>query len=406
MTTAFATIDGHRAASAVVHVPGAGPWFADVRMEGAPELAGRVTLALGALELVGTIDARYDGTRGAQRMMRIVAGGNGWGALLAAKAYHNDARIRALTVAQDAAREAGETLGDFAPELERIGIDYVRQAGPASRVLEDVIGAARWWVDYDGTTHVGARELADAVTGTYELIEFVPDERIAVLAIDDLRAVAIGSVLSDRLDEPQTVRELEIAVDADAVRVRAWCGGADGSRGRLADAIRGIVERVVDRRLHGVSKYRVVQMSGDRVELQVVRRATGLPNALPISMWAGVAGAHADLAPGAECLVQFIDGDRTQPIVTHYAGKDGTGWTPANVVLSASTSLKLGGPNATEHVPLGDALKTWIDGHVHGYLSESSAPLVTTPPITPPYDGITGTPDPSPDPSSKVTVDA
>src|SRR5690606_23653254 len=124
--------------------------------------------------------------------------------------------------------------------------------------------------------------------------------------------------------------------------VKAWAGGNESARGRLEDALRSIVRRSTDDRLFGAWRYRVVRMRGDRVELQAVRRDAGLPDVLPVSMWPGLAGAHAELTGGAEVLVQFIEGDRTMPIVTHFAGKDGAGWAPANVTLDASTLIKLG----------------------------------------------------------------
>lgn len=369
----YAHVNGHEVTNVELHVPPLGPWFADVTFERAPDVEGAVTLALGALELSGTIAVHFEGTRGLQRMSRIVAGAGGWGTLLPPKAYHNDARVKARTVAEDAAREAGETLGDFAPAEERVGIDYVRQSGPASRVLEDVIGARAWWVDMAGATHVGERESTEADPDAYTVLEYEPAARVVTLAVDDLTAVAIGSVLSADLDSPQTVRELTVRVTPDAVRVRAWTGAQTAGRGRLAGALQRIVARATDGRLHGLWRYRVVQMSGDRVELQAVRQRPGLPDVLPISMWPGVAGAHAELAGGAEVLVQFIEGDRTQPIVTHFAGKDGVGWVPANLLLDASTRIDLGA-GAESFVALADAVKDELDA-IEATLDTGTTPV-------------------------------
>lgn len=366
--TAYATLAGHPCTDVRVHVPARGPWWADVTFEGAPDVSGRVSLALGALELSGTIDASHDGTHGLQRRSRVIAGAGGWATLLPAKAYHNDAQIRALTVAQDAAREAGETLSaSFAPAYERVGIDYVRQAGPASRVLEDVIGGAAWWVDYDGTTQVGERPTSDASPDDYEVLEHEPAEHVVTLAVDDLRTVGIGSVLSERLDAPQTVRELEIDVTAERVRVKAWTGGEDGGHGRLDRAMRSIVARYTDARIFGSWRYRVIRMASDRVELQAVRRGAGLPDVLPVSMWPGVAGAHAELTPGAEVLVEFVEGDRTMPIVTHFAGRDGAGWAPRETVIAVADpgelggKIRLGSSGAHEPVALAPRVSERID---------------------------------------------
>lgn len=381
----YAAIDGHPVTTLRLHVPARGVWYLEADMIEAPELAGAVTVTVGAVELRGTVDARSSGTHGLQRRTRVVGGAGAWGSLLPAKAYHSDAGVRALLIAQDAAREAGETLGGFEPEADQVGIDYVRQLGPASRILEDAIGAAIWWVDYDGRTQVGTRAESDADPGAYEVLEHNPRDRVVTLAVDDLTAVGIGSRLTSDLDEPQTVRELDVEVSSDSVRVRAWTGGEASSRGRIVDALRGFVRRSVDERLHGLFRYRVVRMSSDRVELQAVRARPGLPDVLPISMWPGVAGAHAEPTPSAEVLVQFIEGDRTLPVVTHFAGKDGVGWAPVNLTIDVEALMKLGA-GAAEFVALADKVKARLDSiqstfdaHTHpvGTLLDSTAGACT-----------------------------
>jgi hypothetical protein len=381
----YATIGGRPVASALVVVPSRGPWWADVDLELDDEVAGRTTLALGALELSGTVRASENGAHGLQRRLRLVAGADGWGTRLAPKAYHADNGVRARTLAEDAAREAGEELGTFEPAAERVGIDYVRQAGPASRCLEDALGGVPWYVDTDGVTNVGERPSSSPPASAYEVLGYDPRARVVTLAVDELDTITVGATISERLEESLVVRELEIAAGPDGVRLRAWCG-EDAGYGRIGDALRGFVRRVVDDRYFGISKYRVIRMSSDRVELQAVRRGGDMPDILPISMWPGVAGAHADLTPGAEVLVQFIDGERTQPIVTHFAGKDGNGWTPANVTIDATTLIKLGA-NASSFVALGDEsdsridnLRQQLNNHTHtvagGATSVPVAPVV------------------------------
>ncbi len=373
----YASVGGQPVGDLRVYVPGQGPWFADADLLENPVMSGRVTIAIGELDLVGTVDERYAGEHALERRVRIVGGAGGWGGLLPPKGYHGDAGVRAVVVATDAAREVGETLGAFAPGAERVGVDYVRQAGPASRVLEDVIGGVSWWVGYDGATNVGERPVVTPRAGSYEVLEYDPRSRLVVLALDDVRDIAIGSQLTERLDAPQTVRELVIAVTADAVRVTAWCGGSAGSRGRLPDLMRSLVDRMTDGPLYGLWRYRVTEMDGDRVELQAIKRDAGLPDILPISMRPGVAGAHAELAPGAEVLVQFIEGDRAQPVITHFAGREGPGFEPVKLHLDASTGVLIGAAAATEPLVLGNALVTWLNSHVHATaMGPSAVPTV------------------------------
>jgi hypothetical protein len=121
---------------------------------------------------------------------------------------------------------------------------------------------------------------------------------------------------------------------------------------RLLDTVRSIVRETFPRYDYlGPRKYRVVRMSADRVELQIVNRALGLPDILPISQWPGAAGVWAQLQPGALVLVQFIDGDPSQPIVTHYEPKGGAGFRPVEMHLCAGST----GASPTEHATSAEA---------------------------------------------------
>lgn len=350
MTDVYAGVNGQRLTSVRLVVPNIGPWSAEVDFEAAPDVAGAVTLSIGELELRGTLDEGHSGAFALQRKARIVAGANGWGAEVSAKQYHNDAGVKARLIADDAARAVGESIGDFVPRVERVGRDYARQVGPASRALEDAVGGVAWWVDYAGVTHAGPRPAAQVDAAAYTLLAYDPRDNIATLAVDDPGAVGIGAILADeRLDGARTVRSLELRVTADELRVYAWCGGTESSHAKLAALFRAIVQRSTDGRLHGHYRYRVVRMAGDRVELQAVRKVVGLPDLLPLSAWPGIAGAHAELTPGAEVLVAFIEGDRAQPAVVAFAGKDGVGFVPVR--------LTLGGPSGSPAARQGDIVE-------------------------------------------------
>ncbi len=402
--TAYANVNGEPLVDGIVHVPNVGPWWADVVFEVAPDLSGAVVLNLGGLALSGTIDPTHDGTFGDQRRSRIVAGGGGWGSLVPALHYHNDAGVRALAVAQDAARIAGETLGTFEPGADAIGVDYVRESGPASRVLEDVIGAVAWWVGYDGVTVVSQRSTAEADPADYQILDFEPAAKVATVAIDDFSKVGVGSILEETLDAPLTVFELEIRISAESSRTTVWGGGTAAGRGRLAGLLADIAKRVALDRLWGKYRFRVVRMSGVRVELQAVAQIAGLPDVIPLSMKPGVAGAHAKLAGGSIVIVEFIEGLRTMPIVSAFAGKGEEGDAPDELDFSVTTTLRLGSDGASEGVTLGDSHKSWADGHTHDYINDIASGT-----------GVTSTPTPAvtdpptsaaPSPSAKVKVDA
>jgi hypothetical protein len=335
MANALITIAGHPVSRLELHVPGVGPWFADADMAGVADgLTGRVTLLIGALALSGTVRVTASGTFGDRRRVRVVAGADGWGKLVPRQSYHNDAGVKASVVAEDAARLVGETIGSFAGGSERLSADYAREPGPASTSLENAARGVAWWVDYAGVTRVGARESVAAESGSYTVREYDPRHREVLLGVEDLSKIVVGSTLSDeRLGEPLIIRSLEVIAGGDGLRVTAWCPATPAGQSQLADTLRAIVSRVTDRKLHGVWRYRVVRMSAERVDAQAVRAAAGLPDLLTIPMW-GAPGVHAELTPGAEVLVQFIEGDRELPVITHFAGKGGQGHVPVSLVLA------------------------------------------------------------------------
>lgn len=356
MSEVAPTINGLAVSRLLVNVPNKGCWYAECDVPVATPLTGRVVIKLGTLELVGTVAREQSGTFGQANYVRIIAGGASWGSELVARSYHNDAGVRASLIADDAAREAGEILGGFVPADERVGRDYVRNAGPASRTLEGAAGpGVAWWVDYAGVTHVGPRAAVSVPPTAYHVIAYNPRERTALLGLDDPGALPIGATLTEHIDVPGVVRELQLWAEGREVRALAWLGGDEGSHGRAAGLLRTIIDRATDAKLHGCYRYRVVRMAagGDgRVELQAVRRGQGLPDIAPVSQWPGMPGLYAELQPGAEVLVQFIDGDRAAPIVTHYAGKDGAGFAPV--------ALTIGGPTGEPAARSGDAVEVLL----------------------------------------------
>lgn len=337
-TNTFIAVNGHRVRALKLQVSAIGPWFAEIDLVEQPDapLAGHVTLTVGDTELHGTIIAQQSGSFAQQTSFRIVGGAGGWGRLLGAKGYHNDAGIKARLIAEDAARECGETLQSFAPVLERVGLDYARANEAASTVLEYAAGGAPWWVDYNGLTYVGTRPTSDLDSSAYVLQSYDPRDRIAQLAIDDLAALQIGSVVTDeRLDGPQTVHDFEVTTrDNSPLRASVWFGGLPNEAGRLGGLLRAIIRHATAGELPGCYRYRVVTMNGDgRVDLQAVRKQAGLPDLRSVSQWPGVPGTTPTLALGSECIVQFIDADPSQPMITAYAGPGGAGFVPTGLVL-------------------------------------------------------------------------
>lgn len=112
---------------------------------------------------------------------------------------------------------------------------------------------------------------------------------------------------------------------------------------RVLRAFRALVrEALPNYAFHGLYRYRVVRMAGHRVDLQAVRKAPGLPNILPVPVHPGAAGLAAELSPGALVLVEFVEGDPGQPVVTHFSTKDDPGFLPVALALDATEAVRIG----------------------------------------------------------------
>lgn len=104
--------------------------------------------------------------------------------------------------------------------------------------------------------------------------------------------------------------------------------------------------RLVDSRLpnflfYSPVRYRVVGKKADRYSLQVVERRVGLPDTIHMSLALGIPGADVELANGTVVLVQFIEGDRSMPVITHFRREWNDTWVPIEMELRAIKKLVL-----------------------------------------------------------------
>ncbi|WP_437623393.1 hypothetical protein [Sorangium sp. So ce1151] len=217
----FATINGERVLTARFHVPFAGLWFVDVELDRGVALAGAAVVRLGALELRGVVAPARSGAFQGRGRVRVVAGAGGWLRRCKARQFYNpNAGVTLRSAVTALAADVGETF-DPTGLSGRLGAYFIRQAAPASRVLQQLLGATPWWVDYQGVTRSGLRAAVDAPDGAYQLLDFDERAKVAELAIDDLAAVVVGSVLRDRLERPLVVRELHVEMSKGALRASA-----------------------------------------------------------------------------------------------------------------------------------------------------------------------------------------
>lgn len=316
----FCMVNEYRVSKLDVYAPWSGAWYADVVLDdGDVTLAGRVTITVGTLKLAGTIEAATSGAFVMQRHFRVVAGAGQWGKRIGPENYYMAPSVSRQAIATDLARETGETLAaalEFPPD--DLGPHFVRRAGLASLALERLVDSPRvWWVDQAGITQIGTRTLDVAEAGKYQTLSFSPATRTAEIALDDPAVLWVGSLISDRFDAPKTIRDLELHADGRVCRVRAFVDDASEST-RLSHAFDALLETTAQR-FYGTYRYQVFSDPNDNtLNLQVVRPVSGLPDVLPVSIAAGLAGGRTHLKAGEIVRVAFDEGDPTMPFVAHY----------------------------------------------------------------------------------------
>lgn len=345
-------------------IPWVGAWVLDVDLDLASSQAlpsGKVTPNVGDTTLTGTIDARGTGRFGEKGRARVVAGAGGWSSTVVARHFHSDAGLLSSTVLQATAADAGgETVNDANPVT--IGIDYVRLAGPASRVLE--LGGRDWYVDATGVT-----QIADWPTLTpssdVDVLDYDPETRMLLLSADSI--VWPGTVFTSTTFGTVTVRDVEVAIAPSSFRIKAWCSGAPSSR--LQASLRTQIREYSQADFGKLWMYRITTVGSDgRLQLEAVNESDPIPALLPISVWPGCAGFFADFVTGTSVIVEFIAGDPTQPIIRGFA-------PPSAPDLVALVKVAL--------APLVDQAVTNIvnghNSHTHPYMNGTTAATTSAP---------------------------
>ncbi len=339
MTTLL--LNTFRAVSVRLLIPWTGAWIADVDfdLEAVPVApTGAALLKIGETTvLLGTIDPRASGRFGQKGRARVVAGAGGWDKTVTARHFHNDAGLLSAAVLTATAAEVGEKLVQPIPSV--LGFDFVRSAGPASRVLAGL----DWYVDFSGVTFVGPRVPIPADPTSVEVLSFDPNTQRAEIASDAV--IRPGTILVDPRFGTATVRDVEQTFNDAGARATAWCG--ETSTSRFISGLKSLAREATGLAHLKGYKYRVVAAGPDgRLTLQALRRAAGVPDSIAIPVWPGVAGVSVQVAPGTICIVEFVEGDPAQPVVrafepgaTIVMAKVGTGLSP--VVLYAQLAIYL-----------------------------------------------------------------
>lgn len=334
------TLNGTAASRARVQVPAWGVWWADLVLTAEVALVqgDAATIDLSGTTLRGVVVS--GGIVSGESRYRVCGGKGGWGTTLKRLAYANDLGVKAATVAQDAATSCGETIANL--PTTRLGPHYVRPEGAAAGVLHDLFPRL-WYVDLDGVTRVGARPV-QTYTGTGTIN---PDPAAGVIDVvtTDLSQLVPGVIVQGSAP----ASDVEVVVESKRITARVYVGRK--SSARLA-AWAKLFDALDPRRAYRASyEYRVVQQSGERLDLQPVRSATGMPDLshVPHRFAPGVRAKHL---LGSLVLVAFVDGDPSRPCVVAGDTADSPGFVPLELDLGDQTTA-LGVVRLTDTVQAG-----------------------------------------------------
>lgn len=356
-------LNGLPVTSAVLAIPGTGPWVVDVDMDLPPNdivPSGSVAVTIGTATLVGTVDPRFSGRRGALMHVQVVGGGGGWDASVRAQHFHNDAGVTTTAVYAATAAAVGETIADLAPSV--LGPDFARTAGPASRVL----AGRPWYVDASGQTNVGLARLAAPAAADVQVLDWDAEARAATLTADGI--VWPGAILFDSRFDTATVRDVEQTFDANGGRVTAHCElgplRADESSGsKLARGLAAAAREAVGLAFLRRYSYRVVVQGVDyRVTLQSLTPGDVTPDILTsVPIVNGVSGVRQKLALGSVVHVVFVD--PKTPIVVGFAADNAAPLLTS--IGDATTPIALATPTFLAWV---EAVTTYVNGLAPGTL--------------------------------------
>lgn len=325
---------------AVVQESARGIPFADIELAEAVELEGAQTLAIGGASWRMTVIS--GGVYAGRSRYRAQGGSGGWGRELPAKYYVDGSGVAVAKVFADAATAAGETIAT-APST-RVGPNFQRVADmPASWALNE-LAPGGWYVDREGVTRIGARSSA---TYSGQGVRTRVDLAVGVieLALDELAGVQPGVIVDG-------VTAVDIEIELTSSRLVARVYGSSGAD-RLTDALAEIVAARFPRlRYQGKFEFRVVSQTAERLNLQPVRRATGLSDMIrvPVRLTPGIKYLWK---PGSLCAVEFLDGDPSRAVVTAGDAPDSPGWLPLPGGITIGGPVPLPAARTTDAVQAG-----------------------------------------------------
>jgi len=215
---ALAHVEGHAIIRGNISLPRIGAWHADIWVDNADGLEGKVTVDVGGeLDLVGTVNRglAYQGIT----QLRIVAGGDGLRKPAKPKHYRAPS-IR--TVLADLAADAGEIVASSADAtVLAMGMNFwtthARATGQmVAALVQNAPAETAWRILANGELWIGPETWPDS--GIEEWVEISEDGCNDVVEVGlDAPVLVPGTLLGDR-----KVDHVQHRIDPGSVRSLVW----------------------------------------------------------------------------------------------------------------------------------------------------------------------------------------
>lgn len=204
----FASFSGQMVNGCNLAVPYYGCWRADITSPSVNPMTGTASLIIGDLELKGTVvsAAVFAGLQ----MAQLVGGFGGWRRSVSSQSYYNSSGLKKSLILRDAASYVGENVSVSTDT--NIGNSYVREAGPASRLLRMLAGP-NWYIKPDGVTRVSDRE-SEHITTPFQILKRNGSNKSLQVATETYKNWLPGNTFSNALvPDVQTISLVTFQLD-------------------------------------------------------------------------------------------------------------------------------------------------------------------------------------------------
>jgi hypothetical protein len=299
----------------VLQMPRIGRWTADLRIDSATVPSGSVTLTSsdGTLSLRGAV--RRGGEYTEVGHVYLVGGTGGLEGETAPVYYRSVTLQTPLTALL---QSLGETLSPTsdATALNTFLPRWTREKGPGGPALARLADAAGvgWRVLDDGTVWLGRDAFADAGVGEdeYELLEDRPAEFRVLIATEQIPSkIRPGTTFRDKR---VAFVEYRIAVGGTVTTQVYFERSAPSSHPTLGPLESIIRSTMRETRFHRLCEAKVISQNADD-SLNVMLDDESLPHMTDVPFYKFAPGIKVRVSPGARCVVAFIGGNPSKPIV-------------------------------------------------------------------------------------------